>query len=248
MLVPIFFEDELVGWASQFGHQMDAGGRLPGSLPTGATTVFEEGLIIPPIKLVERGEVQEDVLRLILNNVRLPEMNRADLFAIVAGCRAGEKRVIGLCERFGKDVYLAALQALLDRTHAAMKTLIGLAIPEEPQTFEDWIDDDGLGNGPYKMKLTIWREGDHAWFDWSGTDPQAARPDQLLPLRGHVQDVHRGLPDHGQRPPDPLQRRLLSAAARRDAGGEPAAPAPPGRARLPDARARRGCSTCSAAR
>ena len=91
VLVPIFFEDELVGWSSQFGHQMDAGGRLPGSLPTGATTIFEEGIIIPPIKLVERGEVQEDVLRLILNNVRLPEMNRADLFAIVAGCRAGER-------------------------------------------------------------------------------------------------------------------------------------------------------------
>ena len=137
VLVPIFFADELVGWASQFGHQMDAGGRLPGSLPTGATTVFEEGLIIPPIKIVERGVPQEDVLRLILNNVRLPEMNRADLFAIVAGCRAGERRVIELCERFGKDVYLAALQALLDRTYAAMKTLIGLAIPEEPQTFED---------------------------------------------------------------------------------------------------------------
>ena len=176
VLVPIFFEDELVGWSSQFGHQMDAGGRLPGSLPTGATTVFEEGLIIPPLKIVERGEVQEDVLRLILNNVRLPEMNRADLFAIVAGCRAGEKRVIELCERFGKDVYLAALQALLDRTHEAMRKLIRLAIPEEPQTFEDWIDDDGLGNGPYKMKLTIWREGDHAWFDWSGTDPQALGP------------------------------------------------------------------------
>ena len=120
--------------------------------------------------------MQEDVLRLILNNVRLPEMNRADLFAIVAGCRAGEKRVIELCERFGKDVYLAALQALLDRTHEAMRKLILMAIPEEPQSFEDWIDDDGLGNGPYKMKLTIWREGEHAWFDWSGTDPQALGP------------------------------------------------------------------------
>ena len=103
-------------------------------------------------------------------------MNRADLFAIVAGCRAGEKRVIELCERFGKETYLAGLQALLDRTYEAMRTLIQLAIPEEPQSFEDWIDDDGLGNGPYKMKLTIWREGDHAFFDWSGTDPQALGP------------------------------------------------------------------------
>ena len=238
VLVPIFYEDELVGWSSQFGHQMDAGGPLPGSLPTGAKTIFEEGIIIPPLKIVERGEVQEDVLRLILNNVRLPEMNRADLFAIVAGCRAGEKRVIELCDRFGKETYLAALQALLDRTYNAMKFLISVAIPEEPQTFVDYVDDDGLGNGPYKMQLTIWREGEHAFFDWSGTDPAGPRPDQLLPLRGHVQDVHRDLPDHGQRSPDPLQRRLLPAPARRHAGGEPAAAALPGRARLPHARAR----------
>ena len=176
VLVPIFYEDELVGWSSQFGHQMDAGGPLPGSLPTGAKTIFEEGIIIPPLKIIERGEVQEDVLRLILNNVRLPEMNRADLFAIVAGCRAGERRVIELCERFGKDTYLAALQALLDRTYNAMKFLISVAIPEQPQTFVDYVDDDGLGNGPFKMQLTIWREGDHAFFDWSGTDPQALGP------------------------------------------------------------------------
>ena len=124
VLVPIFYEDELVGWSSQFGHQMDAGGPLPGSLPTGARTIFEEGIIIPPLKIIERGVVQEDVLRLILNNVRNPEMNRADLFAIVAGCRAGEKRVMELCDRFGKETYLAALQALLDRTYNAMKFLI----------------------------------------------------------------------------------------------------------------------------
>ncbi len=176
VLLPIFYEGELVGWSSQFGHQMDAGGPLPGSLPTGARTIFEEGIIIPPVKIIERGEVQEDILRLILNNVRLPEMNRADLFAIVAGCRAGERRVLDLCERFGKETYLAALQALLDRTYEAMKFLISVAIPEEPQTFVDYIDDDGLGNGPFKMQLTIWREGEHAYFDWSGTDPQALGP------------------------------------------------------------------------
>ena len=155
---------------------IDAGGPLPGSLPTGAKTIFEEGIIIPPLKIVERGVVQEEILRLIFNNVRLPEMNRADLFAIVAGCRAGEKRVMELCDRFGKETYLAALQALLDRTYNAMKFLISVAIPEEPQTFVDYVDDDGLGNGPFKMQLTIWREGEHAFFDWSGTDPQALGP------------------------------------------------------------------------
>ncbi len=174
--VPLFHEGELVGWSSMFGHQMDAGGPLPGSLPTGAKTIFGEGLRIPPVKIFRRYEPVEDVFRLILNNVRLPEMSRADIMGIVAGCRTAEKRVCELCERFGKDTYLAACEAMLQRTYRAMAALILQNIPEEPQSFEDWVDDDGLGNGPYKMKLTIWREGDHAFFDWSGTDPQAVGP------------------------------------------------------------------------
>ena len=176
VLVPIFFEDELVGWSSMFGHMMDAGGPLPGSLPTGAKTIYGEGIRIPPVKIFQKGKPDENILKLILNNVRMPEMNRADLMGIVAGCRAGEKRVLELCQRFGKDIYLAACQALLDRTHSAMAQLIVQNITEQPVSFEDWIDDDGLGHGPYKMKLTIWREGEHAYFDWSGTDPQAAGP------------------------------------------------------------------------
>ncbi len=174
--LPIFWDDELIGWASMFGHQMDAGGPLPGSLPTGAKTIFGEGVRIPPVKIFREGVLNQDVLDVVLNNVRMPEMNRADLMGIIAGCRTGEKRVRELCERFGKETYLAACQALLDRTYNAMAKLILAAIPEEPQSFEDWIDDDGLGHGPYKMKLTIWREGEHAYFDWSGTDPQAMGP------------------------------------------------------------------------
>ncbi|MCP3960811.1 MAG: hydantoinase B/oxoprolinase family protein, partial [bacterium] len=152
--VPLFYDGELVGWSSMFGHQMDAGGPLPGSLPTGAKTIFGEGLRIPPVKIFRAGEPVEDVFRLILNNVRLPDMSRADIMGIVAGCRAAEKRVAELCQRFGKDTYLAACEAMLQRTYRAMAALILQNIPEEPQSFEDWVDDDGLGNGPYKMKLT----------------------------------------------------------------------------------------------
>jgi N-methylhydantoinase B len=176
VLVPIFYDGELIGWSSMFGHQMDAGGPLPGSLPTSAKTIFGEGMRIPPIKIYHEGQPDDEIIKLILNNVRMPEMNRADLMGIVAGCRTGERRVMELCERFGKQTYLAACQALLDRTYNAMRQLITQNIPEEPQSFEDWIDDDGCGHGPYKMKLTIWREGEHAYFDWSGTDPQAIGP------------------------------------------------------------------------
>ena len=176
VLVPIFYDGELIGWSSMFGHMMDMGGPLPGSLPTGAKTVYGEAMRFPPVKIFRRGELVADVMDLILNNVRMPDMNRADLLGIVAGCRTAEKRVIEICDRFGKDTYLAACEALLERTHAAMAQLVLQNIPEEPQSFEDWVDDDGRGHGPYKMRLTIWREGEHAYFDWSGTDPQAVGP------------------------------------------------------------------------
>ena len=176
VLVPVFDGDELIGWTSMFGHQMDVGGPLPGSFPTNATSIFGEGLRIPPVKLFEKGELNRAVLDLILNNVRIPLMNRSDLMGIVAGCKTAEQRVQELCERFGRDTYLAACQALLDRTYRAVQTLIRHNIPTEPQSFEDYVDDDGLGNGPFKMKLTIWREGDKAIFDWTGTDPQAVGP------------------------------------------------------------------------
>jgi N-methylhydantoinase B len=93
VLVPIFHSGELVGWSSQFGHMMDVGGRLPGSLPTNAKTIYDEGLIIPPIKVVQRGEIQKPVLDLILNNMRNAAMNRADLFAIASARRSTWPRV-----------------------------------------------------------------------------------------------------------------------------------------------------------
>ena len=176
VLVPVFHEGELVGFTSMFGHLMDVGGWVPGSMPTDATSIFGEGIRIPPLLLYKRGELNKAVLDLIMNNTRTPEMNYSDLMAIIAGCRAGEKRVIEICNRFGRDTYKQACEALLERTNRAMRKLIVQNLPEEPKSFEDYVDDDGRGNGPFKMKLTVWREGDHAFFDWTGTSPQAPGP------------------------------------------------------------------------
>ena len=176
VLIPIFFEGEVVGFSSMFGHMMDVGGPVPGSMPTAATSIFGEGIRIPPIKIYSRGKPNRAALAILMNNTRTPEMNYSDLMAIIAGSRTGEKRVIEICERFGTDTYRRACQALLDRTNRAMRTLIVKNLPTEPQSFEDWIDDDGVGNGPFRMKLTVWREGEHAYFDWTGTDPQAPGP------------------------------------------------------------------------
>jgi N-methylhydantoinase B len=176
VLVPVFHEGDLVGFTSMFGHMMDVGGAVPGSMPTDAASIFGEGIRIPPIKLYERGEINKSVLSVIMNNTRTPEMNYSDLMAIIAGCRAGEKRVIEICDRFGREAYKQACEALLERTNRAMRQLIVKNLPEEPKSFEDYVDDDGRGNGPFKMKLTVWREGDHAYFDWTGTSAQAPGP------------------------------------------------------------------------
>ena len=160
VLVPIFVDGELIGFSSMFGHMMDVGGSVPGSMPTSVTSIFAEGIKIPPIKIYERGEINKAALDILMNNTRTPEMNYSDLMAIVAGSRAGERRVIEICERFGKETYKQACEALLDRTNRAMRQLIVQNLPEEPQSFEDYVDDDGCGNGPFKMKLTVWREGD----------------------------------------------------------------------------------------
>ena len=127
-----------------------------------------------------------------MNNTRTPEMNYSDLMAIIAGCRAGEKRVIEICQRFGRNTYRQACDALLERTNRAMRGLIVKNPPEEPKSFEDYVDDDGRGNGPFKMKLTVWREGGPCLFRLDRHFAAGPGTNQLLFARRHVQDVHRG--------------------------------------------------------
>lgn len=173
VILPIFHEGRRIGFASQFGHMMDVGGKVPGSQVSDALSIWEEGIRIPPIKIVERGVLNEGALQVILNNTRTPEMNRSDLLALIGGCRAAERRIVEICDRFGVERYEEACDALLERTRRAMAHIVRRYIPEQPVTFSDWVDDDGLGNGPFRMTLTIWREGDVCHADWTGTDPQA---------------------------------------------------------------------------
>jgi N-methylhydantoinase B len=173
VIVPIFHAGEHVGFASMFGHMMDVGGKVPGSQVSDATSIWEEGIRIPPIKIFEGGRLNQTALDVILNNTRTPETNHSDLMALIGGCRAAERRVVEICDRFGRDAYRAACDALLDRTRRAMIRLVHEYVPEEKVSFTDWVDDDGLGNGPFKMVLTIWRDGDVCHCDWTGTDPQA---------------------------------------------------------------------------
>ena len=173
VLVPVFKDGRHIAWSAMFGHMSDNGGMVPGSIPIQATTIYQEGIRIPPIKLYKKGVLQADLLELILHNVRTPQWNRFDLNALVAACNTAAKRCVELARRFGDDVLVTTMDIMLQRNYDAMKHIIGMFIPEEPRVFEDYLCDDGMGMGPYKIKCRMWREGDVAIFDFDGTDPQA---------------------------------------------------------------------------
>ena len=173
VLVPVFKDGRHIAWSAMFGHMSDNGGMVPGSIPIQATTIYQEGIRIPPIKLYRKCVLQADLLELILHNVRTPQWNRFDLNALVAACNTAAKRCVELAQRFGDDVLVTTMDMMLQRNYDAMKHIIGMFIPEEPRVFEDYLCDDGMGMGPYKIKCRMWREGEVAIFDFDGTDPQA---------------------------------------------------------------------------
>ena len=173
VLVPVFKDGRHIAWSAMFGHMSDNGGMVPGSIPIAATNIFQEGIRIPPVKLYKRGELQSDILELILHNVRTSQWNRFDLNALVAACNTAAKRCVELAGRFGDDVFHSTMGIMLERNYEAMKHVIAMVVPEQPREFTDYICDDGMGMGPYPIHCKMWREGDKAIFDFEGTAPQA---------------------------------------------------------------------------
>jgi N-methylhydantoinase B len=179
VVTPIFLGARLVGFSSAYGHMTDIGSESLGSNSVTTHSIFGEGLRIPPIKLYKNGDLNHEALAILASNTRAPVANHNDLMTLVAATKIGEARVLQLCARFGEPSYTRASQILLERTRQVMRAIIPKYFPSEPQSFEDYVDDDGCGNGPFRLKVTIWREEDKAYLDWTGTDAQAFGPINL---------------------------------------------------------------------
>jgi N-methylhydantoinase B len=180
VLLPVYKDGRLIAYTSMFGHQSDIGGMVAGSMPIDATSIFQEGVRIPPVKIWKKGVYNEDLVKLVMHQTRTPEWCTADLNALIASCRVAARRVIEMCERFGDDVFVSATDELLRRNHRAMAALIESSIGEAPVSFEDFICDDGNGFGPYKLRCTMWKENGRVVLDFEGTDPQSARSVNFL--------------------------------------------------------------------
>ncbi len=175
LIVPIFYEGKLVAFAASKAHWTEVGGKDPGSWTTDATEVFQEGLQFPCVKLYEEGRPVQSLIDLIAANVRLPDMTLGDMYAQAASLRLGERRFQELCDKYGLDVVLSSIEALLD--YGEHMTRLELSkLPKGTYEAEDWIDDDGIGNGPFPVRVKITITDDEFICDFTGTHPQVPGP------------------------------------------------------------------------
>jgi N-methylhydantoinase B/oxoprolinase/acetone carboxylase alpha subunit len=151
-------------------HHSDVGGMTPGSMPL-AREVYQEGLIIPPVKLARRGEIVQDVLDLLLANVRTPDEREGDITAQIASNRVGETRLRQIVRKYGGRRVAGYATALQDYTERVIRATIA-KIPDGEYSFEDALDDDGFTDSPLNIRVTLRIHGGHAEVDFTGSDPQ----------------------------------------------------------------------------
>ncbi|WP_284976757.1 hydantoinase B/oxoprolinase family protein [Arthrobacter sp. efr-133-TYG-104] len=173
IISPVFYESELLGYVVTVVNHSDVGGWVAGSMASQSTSIFAEGIQIPPSRLVDAGVVNETFYSLILRNVREPGMLRGDLESQLAACHAGGTGMKDLAARYGIVEYRALLDELLDYSEALVRNALEHA-PDGIYSFEDQIDEDGLGSGPIPFKVEITIKGTDIHFDFTGSSPQVA--------------------------------------------------------------------------
>jgi N-methylhydantoinase B len=189
--VPVFDGGEVVAFVQAFGHHDDIGGAVPGSMPSNATTVFEEGLSVPPIKLWDKGVPNRAALRIMTRNSRMPDSLAADLDAECSACLMGARRLSELFQRYGRATVEAAFDTILDQTTETYRREILSRIPDGTYVWEDYAEHDGVDEPRlHTQRITLTKTstggpgrsdqypdgGPKLVIDFTGTAPQAKGP------------------------------------------------------------------------
>jgi N-methylhydantoinase B/oxoprolinase/acetone carboxylase alpha subunit len=167
---PLFVDGKLRFFVANRAHHSDIGGMTPGSMPL-ASEIYQEGLILPPLKLMERGKLKSDLLRLILANVRTPEEREGDLLAQVAANHKGLQRLKEVIDRYDLHKVLRYGSFIQDYTEKILRKTLS-EIPDGSYEFEDFMDDDGIHPNPVRIRARITITEDKAVIDFSGSDAQ----------------------------------------------------------------------------
>lgn len=175
ILMPVFNGTRLIAWTVNKAHWTEVGGAQAGSVSTVATEVYQEGLMFPFVKLYQKGKLNDALVAVIRANVRLPESTIGDMHSGVAASRVGARRVEDLVAKYGCDTVVGAMESLLD--YGERMTREELAkIPPGVYAAEDLVESDGLGHGPFRIKVKVDIAKDRMRVDFTGTDPQAVGP------------------------------------------------------------------------
>ncbi|EMY35981.1 5-oxoprolinase (ATP-hydrolyzing) [Arthrobacter crystallopoietes BAB-32] len=173
VITPVFVGDRLVAVVANMAHHVDVGGIAPGSMATNTVEIFQEGVRIPPVKLYSRGELAQDLLDLVLTNVRTPDTTRGDLVAQVSANMLGGRRLHEVLDEWGADYFSAACDSLVEyaeqRTRAAISQL-----PDGTARFTDYLEHDGTTDQKIPITVEITKSGDELSFDFSETADQIA--------------------------------------------------------------------------
>ncbi len=178
MVSPVFLSEKktaskkLIGFVASRAHHADVGGMTPGSMPV-AREIFQEGLILPPTKLIQAGMMNTGLLEVILANVRTPVERLGDLQAQIAANRRGETRLLDMAGRYGRAEIAGAMKQLLAYTERMTRHLLA-SLPDGTYRFSDRLDDDGVTQEPVPISVEITIQGDSARIDFSGSAPQRA--------------------------------------------------------------------------
>jgi N-methylhydantoinase B len=160
-----------IAYVATRAHHADVGGMEPGSMPGNSREIYQEGLVIPAVRLYRRGELQNDVMRMILANVRTPEERRGDLNAQLASLRVGEQRIRELAGRYGVALVTAGFDAILDYAERRMRRRLAEFLAGIYRG-EDFLDDDGNSDEPVRVSLAITVSSDRLVLDFAGSSPQ----------------------------------------------------------------------------
>ena len=168
---PVFHEGEIVAFSVGHIHNTDVGGAVPASLSRTLSEIHQEGVRIPPVKILEEGELNRQVLDIFLANVRAPDQNWGDLKAQIAACNTGERKVHEMIARFGADTFREGVADLLDYAEAQARAIVR-TLPNGSYPFADYMDEDSVDGRPCRMKLTVIIRDEELIFDFTGSDPQ----------------------------------------------------------------------------
>nr|WP_035452179.1 hydantoinase B/oxoprolinase family protein [Alicyclobacillus herbarius] len=175
LVMPIFYEGELVAFAANKAHWTEVGGKDPGSWTTDSTEIYQEGLQFPAVKLFNEGQINQALVDILAANVRFPDLSLGDMWAQVAGLRTGERRFQELCRKFGKDVVLQSVDYMLDYGEQMAREELK-KLPKGVYQAEDYIDDDGLGHGPLLVRCKVTITDDEFIVDFTGSHKQVPGP------------------------------------------------------------------------